>query len=75
MRRLARRSVLLGAFGLTGCGFEPVYMPSAGDTPGVAQRELAAIDVSLIRTGPVSCCARHCSNAWAGLTRRPRNIP
>lgn len=52
MRRLARRSVLLGTLGLAGCGFEPVYMPSAGDTPGVAQRELAAIDVAIIPERP-----------------------
>ena len=52
MRRLARRSVLLGTLGLAGCGFEPVYMPSAGDTPGVAQRELAAIDVAIIPDRP-----------------------
>ena len=56
MRRLARRSVLLGALGLAGCGFEPVYMPSAGDTPGVAQRELAAIDVAII-PGPARSVA------------------
>lgn len=52
MKVLARRSVLLGALGLAGCGFEPVYMPSAGNTSGVAQRELAAIDVAIIPDRP-----------------------
>lgn len=52
MRRLPRRSVLLGVLGLTGCGFEPVYMPSGGSTPGVARRELAAIDVAIIPDRP-----------------------
>ena len=52
MRLVARRSVLFGALGLAGCGFEPVYMPSAGNTPGVAQRELAAIAVAIIPDRP-----------------------
>ena len=45
---LRRRTVLgLGlAAGLSGCGFQPVYMPTASGKPGVAQRELAAITVA-----------------------------
>ncbi len=48
--RLGRRA-LLGAgaaLPLAGCGFRPVYMPSADGEPGVAQRELAAIYVAII---------------------------
>lgn len=52
MTRLPRRSVLLAALGLSGCGFSPVYMPSAGNTQGVAQRELAEIDVAVIPDRP-----------------------
>ena len=41
---------------LSGCGFQPVYMPTASGKAGVAQRELAAIQVDLIpdRPGPVA---------------------
>jgi LPS-assembly lipoprotein len=48
--RLQRRSLLALATGtaLSGCGFQPVYMPTASGSPGVAQRELAAIDVAII---------------------------
>ena len=35
-----------------GCGFQPVYMPTASGTPGPAQRELAAIHVALIPDRP-----------------------
>ncbi len=51
---LSRRA-LLGAgatLPLAGCGFHPVYMPSAGGEPGVAQRELAAIYVAIIPDRP-----------------------
>jgi LPS-assembly lipoprotein len=37
---------------LSGCGFEPVYMPTASGKAGVAQRELAAIEVALIPDRP-----------------------
>jgi len=50
-----RRRALL-AFGagaaLTGCGFHPVYMPTASGQAGAAQRELAAIHVELIPDRP-----------------------
>ena len=51
--KLTRRS-LLGASlaGLSGCGFQPVYMPSAGGTPGVVSRELPAIFVAIIPDRP-----------------------
>jgi LPS-assembly lipoprotein len=51
---LRRRSVLgLGlATTLAGCGFQPVYMPTASGKPGVAQRELAAITVNIIGDRP-----------------------
>jgi LPS-assembly lipoprotein len=51
MRR--RRFVALSGFAvLSGCGFQPVYMPTASGTAGVAQRELAAIRVNLIPDRP-----------------------
>lgn len=51
MRR--RRLLLLGAgVSLSGCGFHPVYMPTVSGQPGVAQRELAAINVNLIPDRP-----------------------
>jgi LPS-assembly lipoprotein len=37
---------------LSGCGFQPVYMPTASGKAGVAQRELAAIHVNLIPDRP-----------------------
>jgi LPS-assembly lipoprotein len=37
---------------LAGCGFQPVYMPTASGRPGPAQRELAAINVDLIPDRP-----------------------
>lgn len=51
MRR--RRLLTLAAAGpLAACGFQPVYMPTASGTAGVAQRELAAIRVNLIPDRP-----------------------
>jgi LPS-assembly lipoprotein len=50
-----RRRALLGvglAAALSGCGFQPVYMPTASGKPGVAQRELAAIFVNVINDRP-----------------------
>lgn len=49
------RRVLLTAIAMTplaACGFEPVYMPSAGGEPGVAQRELAGIYVNILPDRP-----------------------
>lgn len=37
---------------LAGCGFQPVYMPTASGKAGVAQRDLAAIQVDLIPDRP-----------------------
>lgn len=37
---------------LAGCGFQPVYMPTASGKPGVAQRELAAVNVPLMAGRP-----------------------
>lgn len=53
-RRLPRRAFLaLGAgAALAGCGFQPVYMPTASGRPGPAERELAAINVNLIADRP-----------------------
>jgi LPS-assembly lipoprotein len=51
---LQRRQILALAAGatLSGCGFQPVYMPTASGSAGVAQRELAAIQVALIPDRP-----------------------
>ena len=54
-RPLPRRNVLtlgLTAAALAGCGFQPVYMPTASGRRGVAERELAAIDVGIIPDRP-----------------------
>jgi LPS-assembly lipoprotein len=48
-----RRMLALAAgAGLSGCGFQPVYMPTASGAAGAAQRELAAIQVALIPDRP-----------------------
>ena len=48
-----RRWVCLGlASALGGCGFQPVYMPTASGKAGVAQRELASVYVNLIPDRP-----------------------
>ncbi len=58
MRRLVnRRRVCLGLGAgltapLTGCGFQPVYMPTASGKAGVAQRELASVYVPVIPERP-----------------------
>jgi LPS-assembly lipoprotein len=51
---LQRRHLLALTAGaaLSGCGFQPVYMPTASGAPGAAQRELAAIQVALIPDRP-----------------------
>jgi LPS-assembly lipoprotein len=49
----ARRGVCVGlALVLGGCGFQPVYMPTASGKPGVAQRELATVNVPVIPERP-----------------------
>ena len=52
MRQLGRRQVVALGLALSGCGFQPVYMPTATGKGGVAQRELAAIHVNLIPDRP-----------------------
>ena len=51
---LRRRNVLLAGAGalLSGCGFQPVYMPTASGQAGVAQQELASVSVDLIPDRP-----------------------
>ena len=51
---MTRRGLLALGSGaaLSGCGFQPVYMPTATGKAGVAQRELAAIHVDLIPDRP-----------------------
>jgi len=51
MRRRRLLGLAAGA-SLSGCGFQPVYMPTASGNPGVAQRELAAIQVAIIPDRP-----------------------
>jgi LPS-assembly lipoprotein len=51
LRRRAFLGLGLGA-SLAGCGFQPVYMPTASGKPGVAQRELAAVFVNVISDRP-----------------------
>jgi LPS-assembly lipoprotein len=51
----ARRRLLLSAgaaIGLAGCGFQPVYMPTASGQPGPAPRGLASVQVELIPGRP-----------------------
>ncbi|HEY7579244.1 MAG TPA: LPS assembly lipoprotein LptE [Acetobacteraceae bacterium] len=51
---MRRRGFLIAVIGALpgGCGFQPVYMPTASGTAGVAQRELAAIHVAIIPDRP-----------------------
>jgi LPS-assembly lipoprotein len=55
---MRRRDVCRSWLGLTavvaasGCGFHPLYMPTASGKPGVASRELAAIYVNIIPDRP-----------------------
>jgi LPS-assembly lipoprotein len=51
MRRRQVFALLAGA-PLAGCGFQPVYMPTATGKAGTAQRELEAIQVGLIPDRP-----------------------
>ena len=48
-----RHMLMLGAGAtLSGCGFQPAYMPTASGGAGAAQRDLAAIRVALIPDRP-----------------------
>ena len=47
-----RLVALLAALPAAACGFQPVYMPTASGAPGVAQRDLAAVDVAIIPDRP-----------------------
>jgi len=50
---LGRRWLCFGAVAaLGGCGFQPVYMPTASNKPGVAQRELQSVFVGVIPERP-----------------------
>ena len=52
-RGLLRGVVTLGAAtGLAGCGFQPVYMPTATESAGPPERNMAAIEVALIPDRP-----------------------
>ena len=54
MRGMRRRELLAltGVAFLPACGFRPVYMRTASGGPGVAARELAAIDVDIVPDRP-----------------------
>ena len=73
---MTRRQVLACAAGasLSGCGFQPVYMPTASGKAGVAERELAAIHVDLMpdRPGQVlrQALQRRFEGAGDGVARR-----
>jgi LPS-assembly lipoprotein len=48
-----RRALCLGlVWTLAGCGFQPVYMPTASGKAGVAQRDLATVFVRIIPERP-----------------------
>lgn len=54
---VSRRQVCLGSLGtlgvaLSGCGFQPVYMPTATGKPGVAKRDLSSVFVEIIPERP-----------------------
>lgn len=50
---IGRRSLCLGTLvALGGCGFQPVYMPTASGKPGVAQRDLSTVYVEIIPERP-----------------------
>lgn len=52
-RQVLRLAVALsGAAGVGGCGFQPVYMPTASGKPGPAERQMAAIRVGVIANRP-----------------------
>ena len=52
-RRHACRLLPLGGMALvTGCGFQPVYMPTASNKAGPAQRDMAAVFVPVIPDRP-----------------------
>ena len=75
-RRLSRRGFLALGSGvaLTGCGFQPVYMPTASGQAGPAARELAAIHVNLMpdRPGQLMRQALQARLEGAGAVVTPR---
>lgn len=53
MKQVGRRLMGIGALAtLAGCGFQPVYMPTASGKAGPAQRELASVNVPIIPERP-----------------------
>src|SRR3954453_10186943 len=51
-RRICHLLPLGSAAIVAGCGFQPVYMPTASDKAGPAQREMAAVFVPVIPDRP-----------------------
>jgi LPS-assembly lipoprotein len=60
--------------GLGGCGFHPVYMPTGSGSPGIAERELAAVSVAIIPDRPGQLLRQALQDrfegAGAGVARR-----
>ncbi|MEI7713195.1 MAG: LPS assembly lipoprotein LptE [Rhodospirillales bacterium] len=65
MKRRALLALLPTAVSLAGCGFRPVYMPTASGKPGVAQRELAATEVAIIAERPGQLLRQALQNRFA----------
>ena len=64
---LTRRALLASSpLVLAGCGFQPVYMPSAEGTIGVSRRELAAIYVPIIPDRPGQLLRQALQQRFAG---------
>jgi LPS-assembly lipoprotein len=66
---LPRRGFLALGCGavLAGCGFQPVYMPTASGQAGPAQRELAAINVNLMGDRPGMLLRQALQDRFAGV--------
>jgi len=52
MNRRGFLTLCLTGTALAGCGFQPVYMPTASGKPGMAERELASVDIAIIPDRP-----------------------
>ncbi|MDQ2801372.1 MAG: hypothetical protein M3Y41_01300, partial [Pseudomonadota bacterium] len=51
-RNLLKLALVPALVPLAGCGFQPVYMPTASGSAGPARRELAAVNVQIIPDRP-----------------------
>ena len=76
---LSRRNLCLGSLGtlvtlLSGCGFQPVYMPTASGKAGVAQRELASVYVGIIPERPGQVLRQALQERFAMIRGHPRPL-